>query len=139
MHSRQTVGACLFFFIILFKGHLVIVTCGYLIQQYALQQAFKTMMGQAAPENGRNATFPQGSPFPFPPTPPPISSTTSPSFSSIPSPAHIASQSAVTVDVSSTKVEVTPLAKVDDELEIKKEEKKYGILLSSRLQHSFYS
>ncbi|ONK77395.1 uncharacterized protein A4U43_C02F6090 [Asparagus officinalis] len=100
------------------------------VKQYAMQQAFKTMMGQAAPQNSQfsNAAFPQGSPFPFPPTSASVSSTPSPSFSNIPSVTHVASQPAVTVDVSTTKVEATPPAEVKDEPATQKEEKKYAFI-----------
>ncbi|EOY03908.1 Hydroxyproline-rich glycoprotein family protein isoform 1 [Theobroma cacao] len=69
-------------------------------QKYAMQQAFKTMMGQMNTQNNQfsNAAFPLGSPFPFPapPSPGPVTS---------PSPS---SQTAVTVDVPATKVEAAP-------------------------------
>ncbi|KAK6279895.1 hypothetical protein POUND7_020162 [Theobroma cacao] len=69
-------------------------------QKYAMQQAFKTMMGQMNTQNNQfsNAAFPLGSPFQFPapPSPGPVTS---------PSPS---SQTAVTVDVPATKVEAAP-------------------------------
>ncbi|XVE72234.1 hypothetical protein DITRI_Ditri11bG0023000 [Diplodiscus trichospermus] len=73
-----------------------------IIQKYAMQQAFKTMMGQMNTQNNQfsNAAFPSGSPFPFP-VPPSPGPATSPSPSS--------SQPAVTVDVSATKVEAAPV------------------------------
>ncbi|XWS30835.1 hypothetical protein CRYUN_Cryun23aG0024900 [Craigia yunnanensis] len=75
-----------------------------IIQNYAMQQAFKTMMGQMNTQDNQfgNAAFPSGSPFPFPfPVPPSPGPATSPSPSS--------SQSAVTVDVPATKVEAAPV------------------------------
>ncbi|EOY03911.1 Hydroxyproline-rich glycoprotein family protein isoform 4, partial [Theobroma cacao] len=70
------------------------------LKKYAMQQAFKTMMGQMNTQNNQfsNAAFPLGSPFPFPapPSPGPVTS---------PSPS---SQTAVTVDVPATKVEAAP-------------------------------
>ncbi|KAK6255830.1 hypothetical protein SCA6_017135 [Theobroma cacao] len=68
--------------------------------KYAMQQAFKTMMGQMNTQNNQfsNAAFPLGSPFPFPAPP-------SPGPVTYPSPS---SQTAVTVDVPATKVEAAP-------------------------------
>ncbi|XP_021296264.1 protein TIC 40, chloroplastic [Herrania umbratica] len=72
------------------------------LKKYAMQQAFKTMMGQMNTQNNQfsNVAFPSGSPFPFPapPSPGPVTS---------PSPS---SQPAVTVDVPATKVEAAPAA-----------------------------
>ncbi|XP_022771913.1 protein TIC 40, chloroplastic-like [Durio zibethinus] len=72
------------------------------LKKYAMQQAFKTMMGQTNTQNNQfgNAAFPSGSPFPFP-VPPSPRPATSPSPSS--------SQPAVTVDVPATKVEEAPV------------------------------
>ncbi|XP_039043572.1 protein TIC 40, chloroplastic-like [Hibiscus syriacus] len=71
------------------------------LKKYAMQQAFKTMMGQMNTKNNQfgNAAFPSGSPFPFP-TPPSQGPVTSP-----PPPY----QSKVTVDVPATKVESAPI------------------------------
>ncbi|XP_007032983.2 PREDICTED: protein TIC 40, chloroplastic [Theobroma cacao] len=70
------------------------------LKKYAMQQAFKTMMGQMNTQNNQfsNAAFPLGSPFPFPAPP-------SPGPVTYPSPS---SQTAVTVDVPATKVEAAP-------------------------------
>lgn len=97
------------------------------VKQYAMQQAFKTMMGQTIPQNGQisNTAFPQGPPFPFPLTPPSASSTP---FSNLTSPTRIASQPAVTVDVPSKKVEATPPVEVRYETDIKEEPKKYAFV-----------
>ncbi|KAL4341888.1 hypothetical protein GQ457_08G015000 [Hibiscus cannabinus] len=72
------------------------------LKKYAMDQAFKTMMGQMGQMNTQNkqfgnAAFPSGSPFPFP-TPPSQGPVTSPP----------PSQSGVTVDVPATKVEAAP-------------------------------
>ncbi|XVF31667.1 hypothetical protein REPUB_Repub17cG0011300 [Reevesia pubescens] len=82
------------------------------LKKYAMQQAFKTMMGQMNTQNNQfgNAAFPSGSPFPFP-VPPPPGPATSPSPSS--------SQAAVTVDVPATKVEAAPVT--DPATEMKSE------------------
>ncbi|XWS47548.1 hypothetical protein CRYUN_Cryun14cG0161700 [Craigia yunnanensis] len=79
--------------------------------KYAMQQAFKTMMGQMNAQNNQfgNAAFPSGSPFPFPfPVPPSPGPATSPSPSS--------SQPGVTVDVPATKVEAAPATDPSTEL-----------------------
>lgn len=92
-----------------------------IIQNYAMQQAFKTVMGQMNTQNNQfgNAAFPSGSPFPFP-VPPSPGPATSPPPSSKP---------ATTVDVSATKVEAAPATdpatEVKSETE-KAETKKYG-------------
>ncbi|CAL5417189.1 unnamed protein product [Camellia sinensis] len=87
------------------------------LKKYAMQQAFKTMMGQMDSQNNQfnNAGFSPGSPFPFPFPPPPNSGpTTSPPFPNFAtsgpaaSPSPATSQSVVTVDVPMTKVEVPP-------------------------------
>ncbi|XVF71394.1 hypothetical protein PTKIN_Ptkin12aG0034000 [Pterospermum kingtungense] len=89
-----------------------------IVQKYAMQQAFKTMMGQMNTQNNQfgNAAFPSGSPFPFPvpPSPPSPGPATSPSPSS--------SQPAVTVDVPATKVEAAPVT--DPPIEGKNETEK---------------
>ncbi|KAI8002664.1 hypothetical protein LOK49_LG08G01906 [Camellia lanceoleosa] len=87
------------------------------LKKYAMQQAFKTMMGQMDSQNNQfnNAGFSPGSPFPFP-FPPPSNSgpATSPPFPNFAtsgpaaSPSPATSQSVVTVDVPMTKVEVPP-------------------------------
>ncbi|XP_077249727.1 hydroxyproline-rich glycoprotein family protein isoform X2 [Tasmannia lanceolata] len=92
------------------------------LKKYAMQQAFKTLMGQMSSENGQfsNAAFSTGSPFPFP----------TPSMSAPPSSsaAPVASQPVVTVDVPATKVETTPATQVIDATEIRKEPKKYAFV-----------
>lgn len=98
------------------------------LKKYAMQQAFKTLMGQMDPQNKgfSNAAFSPGSPFPFP-MPPSSGPATSPS--------PAASQPVVTVDVpatkveaSATKVEAPPASDVKDETEIKREPKKYAFV-----------
>ncbi|XP_022728171.1 protein TIC 40, chloroplastic-like [Durio zibethinus] len=82
------------------------------LKKYAMQQAFKTMMGQMNTQNNQfgNAAFPSGSPFPFPVPP-------SPGPATPPSPSS--SQAAVTVDVPATKVEAAPAT--DPTTEVKSE------------------
>nr|GLL40470.1 protein TIC 40, chloroplastic isoform X2 [Ipomoea trifida] len=98
---------------------------------YAMQQAFKTMMGQMNTQNNQfgNAPFSPGSPFPFPPPPPP----TSGPASSFPSPPTASSQATpspssvsqpVTVDVSATKVDEPPTPDVKDEEKVEEKPKK---------------
>ncbi|KAK8621400.1 hypothetical protein V6N13_067833 [Hibiscus sabdariffa] len=92
------------------------------LKKYAMDQAFKTMMGQMGQMNTQNnqfgnAAFPSGSPFPFP-TPPSQGPVTSP-----PPP----SQSGVTVDVPATKVEAAPATKGKSETETA-EPKKYAFV-----------
>ncbi|KAF5817412.1 putative Heat shock chaperonin-binding, STI1 domain-containing protein [Helianthus annuus] len=90
-------------------------TASYL-KKYAMQQAFKTMMGQMDAQNNQsaNAGFSPGSPFPFPPpaspgSPPgspfPFPTPTSQSSAATSAPA---SQRTLTVDVPPTKIEATP-------------------------------
>ncbi|KAJ6797359.1 protein TIC 40, chloroplastic-like [Iris pallida] len=121
------------------------------VKQYALQQAFKTVMGQAAPQNGQhsNTAFPPGSPFPFPSASPSASSGSSPSqfrntafppgspfpfpaasptASSGLSPSQVAPRPGVQIDIPATKVESAPPTRVRDEPEIKKEPKKYAFV-----------
>ncbi|KAL5549692.1 hypothetical protein UlMin_004923 [Ulmus minor] len=100
------------------------------LKKYAMQQAFKTMMGQMNTQNNQftNAAFSPGSPFPFPPTSVPGTATSSPT----------ASQQSVTVDVSASRVEATPTKgtpvkeaptnDVKDETEEKKEPKKIAFV-----------
>ncbi|KAK9038935.1 hypothetical protein V6N11_023776 [Hibiscus sabdariffa] len=66
---------------------------------YAMQQAFKTMMGQMNTQNNQfnDTAFPPGSPFPFP-APPSAGPAT---------PRSPSSQPAVTVDASASKIEAT--------------------------------
>ncbi|KAL2955786.1 hypothetical protein AAZX31_18G048100 [Glycine max] len=102
------------------------------LKKYAMQQAFKTMMGQMNSQNNQfgNAAFSPGSPFPFPmptaagPTAPASSATTQ---SRAPS-ASSASQSTITVDIPAAKVEVAPTTNVKDEVEVKNEPKKIAFV-----------
>ncbi|KAK7387325.1 hypothetical protein VNO78_28044 [Psophocarpus tetragonolobus] len=102
------------------------------LKKYAMQQAFKTMMGQMNSQNNQfgSAAFSPGSPFPFPmtsaagPTAPASSATTpsrAPSASS-------ASQSTITVDIPPTKVEAAPTTNVKDEVEVTNEPKKIAFV-----------
>ncbi|TKY47309.1 TIC 40 [Spatholobus suberectus] len=104
------------------------------LKKYAMQQAFKTMMGQMNSQQNPfdSAAFSPGSPFPFPfpmpsaagPTAPASSATTQ---SRAPS-ASTASQSTVTVDIPATKVEPAPTTNVKDEVEVKNEPKKIAFV-----------
>ncbi|URD78143.1 Proteasome complex subunit Rpn13 ubiquitin receptor, partial [Musa troglodytarum] len=88
--------------------------------RFALQQAFKTMMGQAAPQGGQfnNPSFGPGSPFPFPAT------TSSSPTASTTSPARVSTQQSVTLDVPATKVESTSQSEVGDETQLEDENPK---------------
>ncbi|XP_074372100.1 protein TIC 40, chloroplastic isoform X2 [Apium graveolens] len=82
------------------------------MKKYAMQQAFKTMMGQMDTQNNQfsnqfNSPFTTGSNFPFP-VPPPSSPATSPS--------PVASRNA-TVDVPVTEVEAPPTTVINEEKE----------------------
>ncbi|KAJ1382646.1 UCH-binding domain superfamily [Sesbania bispinosa] len=98
------------------------------LKKYAMQQAFKTMMGQMNSQSNQfnSGAFSPGSPFPFPmpsasgPAAPASSAGTQ---SQAPS-ASSASQSTVTVDIPATKVEAAPSTNVKAEVEIKNEPKK---------------
>ncbi|XP_010243907.1 PREDICTED: protein TIC 40, chloroplastic isoform X2 [Nelumbo nucifera] len=96
--------------------------------KYAMQQAFKTLMGQMSTENKQfgNAVFSPGAPAfsPGSPFPYPMSTVSAPSAAPAPS----ASQPVVTVDVPATKVEPTSTKEVKDETEIKEEPKKYAFV-----------
>ncbi|CAJ1960677.1 unnamed protein product [Sphenostylis stenocarpa] len=102
------------------------------LKKYAMQQAFKTMMGQMNPQNNQfgNAAFSPGSPFPFSmpsaagPTAPAGSATTQ---SRAPS-TSIASQSTITVDIPPSKVEATPTTNIKDEVEVQNEPKKIAFV-----------
>lgn len=100
------------------------------LKKYAMQQAFKTMMGQMNTQNNPfdSGAFSPGSPFPFPmPMPPgpatPANSTSTQSQAASP---RTASQSTVTVDIPATKVEASPGPDINvkDEVEVKNEPKK---------------
>ncbi|CAL9126222.1 unnamed protein product [Musa textilis] len=90
------------------------------LKRFALQQAFKTMMGQAAPQGGQfnNPSFGPGSPFPFPAT------TSSSPTASTTSPARVSTQQSVTLDVPATKVESTSQSEVGDETQLEDENPK---------------
>lgn len=83
------------------------------VKKYAMQQAFKTMMGQMDAQNNQfsnqfnSPSFSTGSNFPFP-APPPSSPATSPS--------PVASRNA-TVDVPVSKVEAPPTTVVNEDKE----------------------
>ncbi|KAK9069925.1 hypothetical protein SSX86_010323 [Deinandra increscens subsp. villosa] len=111
----------------------MMISCSYCyLEKYAMQQAFKTMMGQMDTQNNQfaNAGFSPGSPFPFPTpgapgSPPgspfsfPTSSTPGPAATSAP-----ASRTTVTVDVP-PKTEASPAqASSEVEFESPKEPKK---------------
>ncbi|KAI3773665.1 hypothetical protein L1987_48195 [Smallanthus sonchifolius] len=115
------------------------------LKKYAMQQAFKTMMGQMDTQNNQfaNAGFspgppfpfptpaapgsPPGSPFPFPTPPAPGSSATSAPHSAATS--APASQRTVTVDVPPTKTEASPAyANSKDDFESPKEPKKSAFI-----------
>ncbi|KAJ7964359.1 protein TIC 40, chloroplastic [Quillaja saponaria] len=94
------------------------------LKNYAMQQAFKTMMGQMSSQNNQfnNAGFSPGSPFPFP-----IPSPSGPAqHATATSPG--ASQSAVTVDIPATKVEAAPATDAKVETEVKKEPKRIAFV-----------
>ncbi|KAD4585674.1 hypothetical protein R6Q59_035810 [Mikania micrantha] len=114
------------------------------LKKYAMQQAFKTMMGQMDTQNNQfsNAGFTPGSPFPFPSAPRspppgspfPFSTSTAPGSSATSAPHSAAttapaSQRTVTVDVPPTKTEAPP-AEVDskDDFESPKEPKKSAFI-----------
>lgn len=101
------------------------------VKKYAMQQAFKSMMGQMNTQNNPfdSGAFSSGPPFPFP----------MPSASGPATPAGFAgnqsqatstrstSQSTVTVDIPATKVEAAapaPYINVKEEVEVKNEPKK---------------
>lgn len=113
------------------------------LQKYAMQQAFKTMMGQMGSQNNQfgNAPFSPGSPFPYQPPPksgPSTSSgftfqqpstyglsgssTSSASAPNQANPPSAASEATVSVDVSATETKSSGPAK--DESEIKTEGKR---------------
>ncbi|WJX37040.1 Protein TIC 40, chloroplastic [Trifolium repens] len=100
------------------------------IKKYAMQQAFKTLMGQTNTQNNpfESGSFSPGSPFPFP-MPSPSGPAAPASYAgnqSQATSARTASQSTVTVDIPATKVEASPGPDINvkDEVEVKKEPKK---------------
>ncbi|KAI4306321.1 hypothetical protein L6164_029609 [Bauhinia variegata] len=101
------------------------------LKNYAMQQAFKTMMGQMNSQNSpfNNSAFSPGSPFQMPSTSGPAAPSTFPGApqSQAPSASGV-SQSTVTVDVTATKVEPAPATDVKEETEVKTETKKIGFV-----------
>ncbi|XP_047172491.1 protein TIC 40, chloroplastic [Vigna umbellata] len=97
------------------------------LKKYAMQQAFKTMMGQMNPQNNQfgNAAFSPGPPFPF--SAPSAAGPTATAQSRAPS-ASIGFQSTNTVDVPATKVEATPTADIKDKVEVPNEPKKIAFV-----------
>ncbi|CAK8566158.1 unnamed protein product [Lathyrus sativus] len=101
------------------------------LKKYAMQQAFKTMMGQMNTQNNPydSGAFSPGSPFPFP-VPSASGPATPAGFAgnqSQATPARTASQSTVTVDIPATKVEAgapAPDINVKEEVKVKNEPKK---------------
>ncbi|PRQ56621.1 putative Heat shock chaperonin-binding protein [Rosa chinensis] len=102
------------------------------LKNYAMQQAFKTVMGQMNSQNDQfsNAAFSPGSPFPFPaapgsPSASPFSASAQPSFTDV---------SATRVDESppassaSSATPSTPATDVKDEEKPKKEQKSYAFV-----------
>ncbi|KAK3021517.1 hypothetical protein RJ639_046973 [Escallonia herrerae] len=89
--------------------------------KYAMQQAFKTLMGQMDSQNNQfsNASFSRSPPFPFP-TP----QAAGPASSASPA----ASDRTVTVDVAATNVKAEPNTDVKADKEIEKEPKKYAFV-----------
>lgn len=99
------------------------------LKKYAMQQAFKTMMGQMNSQNSQfsNTAFSPGSPFPFPPPPvsgPASSSPPPPTASTLSTPSASFASQPVTVDVSPTKVEEPPAVNVKNDTEAEKGPKK---------------
>ncbi|XP_043722452.1 protein TIC 40, chloroplastic-like [Telopea speciosissima] len=91
------------------------------LKKYAMQQAFKTLMGQMSTENKQfnDTAFSLGSQFPFP------SSTAS---APAESPSPVPSRAAVTVDVPATEVSAAQDTEVKVDPEIKKEPKNYAFV-----------
>ncbi|KAG0503998.1 hypothetical protein HPP92_004070 [Vanilla planifolia] len=84
------------------------------VKQYAMQQAFKTMMSQAAPQNGQFSNT-AGSPFPFASQPtlaPPLVPDAPPTPS-------LSSQADFVADVTATEVKDDPLVEVKEQTENK--------------------
>ncbi|KAM3306105.1 protein TIC 40, chloroplastic [Capsicum chacoense] len=99
------------------------------LKKYAMQQVFKTMMGQMNSQNSQfsNTAFSPGSPFPFPPPPvsgPASSSPPPPTASTTSKPSASSASQPVTVDVSATKVEEPPAVNVKNDTEAEKRPKK---------------
>ncbi|KAK7301995.1 hypothetical protein RJT34_12872 [Clitoria ternatea] len=104
------------------------------LKKYAMQQAFKTLMGQMNTQNNQSdsSAFSPGSPFPFPmpPATGPAAPASSAGTQSRASSASSASQTTVTVDVPATKVEAAPTTNtgVNEEVEVKSESKKLAFV-----------
>ncbi|KAF7816275.1 protein TIC 40, chloroplastic [Senna tora] len=103
-----------------------------LFQNYAMQQAFKTMMGQMNSQSNQfnSGAFSPGSyPFPMPSASGPAAPAASPGApQSRASSASGVSQSSVTVDVPATKVEPSSATGVQDETQAKQEPKKIAFV-----------
>ncbi|XP_014518692.1 protein TIC 40, chloroplastic [Vigna radiata var. radiata] len=97
------------------------------LKKYAMQQAFKTMMGQMNSQNNQfgNAAFSPGSPFPF--STPSAAGPTATAQPQAPSTSS-RSQSTITVDVPATKVEATRTADIKDEVEVPNKPKKIAFV-----------
>nr|CAD1836915.1 unnamed protein product [Ananas comosus var. bracteatus] len=96
------------------------------VKRYAMQQAFKTMMNQAAPQSGQfnNPMFPGGLPFPFPAaTQAAPTSVLSPSLQT-----QNTSQPPVTVEVPASRVEAAPSSEVIEETKTTEEAKKFAFV-----------
>ncbi|XP_028768846.1 protein TIC 40, chloroplastic [Neltuma alba] len=102
------------------------------VKNYAMQQAFKTMMGQMNSQNNQfnSPSFSPGSyPFPVPSASGPTAPAASPGSSqSQASKASSASQSTVTVDIPVTNVEAASATSVQDEAQSKEEPKKIAFV-----------
>jgi len=93
-----------------------------LLQRYAMQQAFKSMMTQS-PSN----SFGSNSPFPF--AMPPQAAPTAPSSYPYSQPKRDTSPQVATVDVLATEVEASGTPKEADVAETPKPSKKFGKVL----------
>lgn len=110
-----------------FMGSFIQFQLLIIFQKYAMQQAFKTLMGQMNTQNTPfdSPAFSPGSPFPFP-MPSPSGPATPARSAGTQSQETSASQSTVTVDIPATKVEAAPATNVKEEVEVKNEPKKKG-------------
>ncbi|KAJ8490935.1 hypothetical protein OPV22_012656 [Ensete ventricosum] len=114
LSSPSSVGSPLFWVGVGVGLSVIFQVVAAKLKRHALQQAFKTMMDQAAPQGGQfnNLSFGPGSPFPFP------STVSSPPTASTLSTAHVSSQQPVTVDVPATKVESTSMSEIGDKTQL---------------------
>ncbi|KAK4274958.1 hypothetical protein QN277_018111 [Acacia crassicarpa] len=99
------------------------------VKNYAMQQAFKTMMSQMNTQNNQfnSPSFSPGSyPFPMPSGSGPAASPVSPQSQAFT--ASSASQSVVTVDIPEKKVEAASASNVQDETQSKEEPKKIAFV-----------